>query len=103
MKDIKKELIEENVFDLNFEEKPVRVIYRNGDERMEDIDSYAEDYGFKATKIDSYKNPYYLEWDEASPMMDEWLLEGNKENIMAFMEDYDLPYNDSEFCKWLDD
>ena len=59
MKEIKKELTEENVFDLDFEEKPVRVIYRNGDGRMEDIDSYAEEYGFKATKINSYKNPKF--------------------------------------------
>ena len=101
MKEIKKELTEENVFDLDFEEKPVRVIYRNGDGRMEDIDSYAEEYGLKATKINSYKNPYYLDWDDASPMMDEWLLEGNKDNIMSFMEDYDLPVDDEEFFEIL--
>lgn len=104
MKSIKKELVEENVFDLDWEEKPARVIFRIADNRMDDITWYAEDYGFKATKIDSYKNPYYLEWGEyASPIMEEWLLEGDKENIIAFFEDYGLDCEDGEFCKWLAD
>lgn len=104
MNEIKKELTEENEFEVNVEENYARVLFRNGDNRMEDIDSYAYDYGFKATKIDEYKNPYYLEWGEyASPIMDEWLLEGNKENILAFFEDYGLDYEDDEFCKWLKD
>lgn len=104
MNEIKKELTEENESNLNVEENYVRVLFRNGDNRMEDIDWYAEDYGFKATKIDSYKNPYYLEWGEyASPIMDEWLLEGDKESILGFMDDYCLDADDDEFCKWLED
>lgn len=104
MNEIKKELTEENEFDLNIEKKPARVIFRNGDNRMEDIGWYAYDYGFKATKIDEYKNPYYLEWGEyASPIMDEWLLEGDRSKIIAFMEDYGLDYDDEEFCRWLDE
>jgi hypothetical protein len=93
MKNYTDALVEKEVEDTEI----LRVIYRNGDGRMEDIDSYAEDYGFKATKIDSYKNPYYLEWDEASPMMDEWLLEGSKDDIMSFMEDYCLPVDEEFF------
>ncbi len=97
MKNYTDALIEKEVEDTEI----IRAIYKNGDSRMEDIDSYAEDYGFKATKIKSYKNPYYSEWDEASPMMDEWLLEGNKDNIMSFMEDYNLPVDDEEFFEIL--
>lgn len=97
MKNYTDALIEKEVEDT----ETIRVIYRNGDSRMEDIASYAEDYGFKATKIDSYKNPYYSEWDDASPMMDEWLLEGNKDDIMSFAEDYCLPVDDDEFFEVL--
>lgn len=93
MKNYTDALIEKEVEDTEI----IRAIYKNGDSRMEDIDSYAEDYGFKATKINSYKNPYYSEWDDASPMMDEWLLEGSKDDIMSFMEDYCLPFDDEEF------
>lgn len=97
MKNYTDALIEKEVEDTEI----IRAVYRNGDSRMEDIDSYAEDYGFKATKINSYKNPYYLEWDEASPTMDEWLLEGNKDDIMSFMDDYCLPVDDEEFFEIL--
>lgn len=97
MKNYTDALIEKEVEDTEI----IRAVYKNGDSRMEDIDSYAEDYGFKATKINSYKNPYYLEWDEASPTMDEWLLEGNKDDIMSFMDDYCLPVDDEEFFEIL--
>lgn len=62
----------------------IKVRLFNDDDRMRDIDSYGEDYGFKATFITSRYN------EDSESMEDEWILEGEEEAIEAFIEDYCL-------------
>ena len=57
--------------------------FTNDDERMEDVKSYGEDYGFEAKLIDSY-------YDEDRGEVNVWILTGPEENIDNFIEDYGL-------------
>lgn len=57
--------------------------FTNDDDRMRDVENYADDYEFEASLINSY-------YDEDCGKVDVWKLTGPEENIDAFIEDYCL-------------